>query len=111
MVLMVLILIGYLEHNQGWPLVADTIRQEYPGATDRGGHDDDGANYSQFLKELRGAIEKQPTKYIISFTAPTSYWYLRHFDIKNMMDYVDFANVMSELSCSFEFWLNPLILP
>lgn len=65
-------------------------------------------NYTQFLKELRAAIENQPSKYVVSFTAPTSYWYLRHFDIKNMMEYVDFANIMSELPCNFEFCLNLL---
>lgn len=30
----------------------------------------------------------------MSFTIPTSYWYLRHFDLK-AVDYVDFVNVMS----------------
>ena len=65
-------------------------------------------NYTQFLKELRAAIENQPTKYVVSFTVPTSYWYLRHFDIKNMMEYVDFANVMSEWPCKFEFGLHSL---
>ena len=47
---------------------------EYPGAPDRGGHTDDGENYTQFLKELQDAIAGQPEKYTVSFTAPTSYW-------------------------------------
>lgn len=68
---------------------------EYPGASDRGGKPEDGINFTQFLKELQAAIAKEPTKYIVSFTAPTSYWYLRHFDIKAMMEYVDWANIMS----------------
>ncbi|EKG15792.1 Chitin-binding type 1 [Macrophomina phaseolina MS6] len=67
---------------------------EYPGADDRGGVADDGKNFVTFLKELDDENEKQPIKYIVSFTAPTSYWYLRHFDLK-AVDYVDFINVMS----------------
>ncbi|GKT49647.1 chitotriosidase-1 [Colletotrichum spaethianum] len=61
---------------------------EYPGADDRGGIP------RTFLKELDDENNKQPTKYIVSFTAPTSFWYLRHFDLK-AIDHVDFVNVMS----------------
>jgi chitinase len=68
--------------------------KEYPGADDRGGKSDDGANFVTFLKELNDYNKKQPTHYTVSFTAPTSYWYLRHFDLK-AVDYVDFINVMS----------------
>ncbi|KAF9630004.1 putative glycosyl hydrolases family 18 protein [Lasiodiplodia theobromae] len=67
---------------------------EYPGADDRGGVPDDGKNFVTFLKELDEENKKQPMHYIVSFTAPTSYWYLRHFDLK-AVDYVDFINVMS----------------
>ena len=68
---------------------------EYPGASDRGGQPDDGINYTLFLGELKAAIAEQPEVYLVSFTAPTSYWYLRHFDIKNTVNNVDFVNVMS----------------
>ena len=74
---------------------ANIVNQEYPGAEDRGGIPDvDGKNFVTFLKELDDANKKQPMKYSVSFTAPTSYWYLRHFDLK-AVDYVDFINVMS----------------
>lgn len=45
--------------------------------------------------ELQAAIEKEPIKYVVSFTAPSSYWYLKHFDLTAMMDYVDWVNVMT----------------
>lgn len=53
-------------------------------------------NFSTFLKELKDAIAGQSTKYEVSFTAPTSYWYLRWFDIEETMKNVDFANIMSK---------------
>lgn len=67
---------------------------EYPGADDRGGVPEDGVNFTQFLKELQEENKKQPVKYIVSYTAPTSFWYLRHFDLKSVQ-YTDFVNVMS----------------
>ena len=67
---------------------------EYPGAGDRGGKPEDGKNFVKFLKELDDINKEQPEKYVVSFTIPTSYWYLRHFDLK-AVDYVDFVNVMS----------------
>ncbi|KAK2597436.1 hypothetical protein QQS21_005984 [Conoideocrella luteorostrata] len=67
---------------------------EYPGADDRGGVPEDGENFTKFLKELEDENKKQPNKYIVSFTAPTSFWYLRHFDLK-AIDHVNFVNVMS----------------
>ncbi|KAI0905820.1 glycosyl hydrolases family 18-domain-containing protein [Ustulina deusta] len=63
---------------------------EYPGAGDRGGHDDDGVKYTQLLNDLRDKF-----KGVISFTAPTSYWYLRHFDLLAMSKPVDWINVMA----------------
>ena len=74
--------------------------KEYPGATDRGGNANDGVNFTSLLKELRAALDKEPRpnkdeKYVTSFTVPSSYWYLRHFDLK-AADHVDFINVMSK---------------
>jgi chitinase len=73
---------------------------EYPGAGDRGGNPNDGINFTSLLKELRAALDKEPRpnkddKYVTSFTVPSSYWYLRHFDLK-AADHVDFVNVMSK---------------
>lgn len=68
---------------------------EYPGADDRGGSEADGANYSLLLKELREAIKASGHDFIVTFTAPTSYWYLRHFDLPGMVPHVDWINLMS----------------
>ncbi|KAM0553403.1 hypothetical protein ACHAPJ_007417 [Fusarium lateritium] len=68
---------------------------EYPGADDRGGGDDDGKNYVALLKELRAAINASGRDYIVTFTAPSSYWYLRHFDLNAMQTHVDWINLMS----------------
>lgn len=68
---------------------------EYPGAKDRGGADGDGENYTALLKELREAINASGREYIVTFTAPSSYWYLRHFDLKAMEAHVDWINLMS----------------
>jgi chitinase len=67
---------------------------EYPGAPDRGGHPDDGKNFVSLLSELKEAISAQPLPYVVSFTVPTSYWYLRWFDLA-AVDHVDWVNVMS----------------
>ncbi|KAI8244852.1 glycosyl hydrolase family 18 [Colletotrichum sp. SAR 10_96] len=68
---------------------------EYPGADDRGGSEGDGENYTALLTELREAINASGKDYIVTFTAPSSYWYLRHFDLKGMEAQVDWINLMS----------------
>jgi chitinase len=65
---------------------------EYPGAEDRGGTPEDGVNLTQLMKEIKAAFGK---RYILTFTAPTSYWYLRHFDIKKSAEVADWINLMS----------------
>jgi chitinase len=52
-------------------------------------------NYTALLKELQEAISASGREYVVTFTAPTSYWYLRHFDLKNMEQYVSWINLMS----------------
>ena len=68
---------------------------EYPGAKDRGGKNSDGKNYTKLLKELRAEMRARGEVYLVTYTAPTSYWYLRHFDLKGMNNYVDWINLMS----------------
>jgi chitinase len=68
------------------------IDWEYPRAGDRGGIPEDGENFTALLQELKDAFNR---RYILTFTAPTSYWYLRHFDIKKSVAAVDWVNLMS----------------
>ncbi|KAE8310127.1 hypothetical protein BDV41DRAFT_400350 [Aspergillus transmontanensis] len=68
------------------------IDWEYPAAEDRGGAHSDTANLVKFLKELRAALGSE---YGLTVTLPTSYWYLKGFDIANMVQYVDFFNFMA----------------
>lgn len=68
---------------------------EYPGAKDRGGKDEDGKNYARLLQELQTEMRLRGDIYLVTYTAPTSYWYLRHFDLKGMAKHVDWINLMS----------------
>lgn len=75
------------------------IDWEYPGAPDRQPEDwdsaDDGKNYVKLLKDIRKAFDDQDLEYELSFTAPTSYWYLRWFDIHEMVKAATYMNLMS----------------
>lgn len=68
---------------------------EYPSATDRGGSEDDAANYVTLLAEMREAFDRENPGWEISVKVPTSYWYLRGFDVEGMQKYVDYISLMS----------------
>jgi chitinase len=68
---------------------------EYPGAPDRGGREDDTANYVLLMKTIRSVFNTSGRKLGISFTAPSSYWYLRWFDLPGLSEYVDWINLMT----------------
>jgi chitinase len=65
---------------------------EYPGADDRGGVPADSENYVAFAQDLRSAFG---SKYGISMTLPTSYWYLQHFDLPGIQQHIDWFNLMA----------------
>ena len=71
------------------------IDWEYPGAPDRGGNADDTANYVLLLQTLRETFDASGGHYGLTFTTPSSYWYLRWFDLPNMMKYADWTNFMT----------------
>lgn len=58
------------------------IDWEYPAATDRGGNSADTDNYVLLVSQMREAFDQadQPG-WEITITIPTSYWYLRGFDL------------------------------
>lgn len=69
---------------------------EYPGAGDRGGSKVDTDNYVLLLKTLRETFQASPRgDYGLSFTIPSSYWYLKWFDIPSMLKYADWTNIMT----------------
>ncbi|KAH8682064.1 hypothetical protein BX600DRAFT_429956 [Xylariales sp. PMI_506] len=82
-----------------WGFDGVDIDWEYPGAPDRGGSPNDTANYVSLLSDIRLAWDTQYTgtglNWGLSFTAPTSYWYLQWFDIGNMTVYADWINFMT----------------
>ncbi|KAF3898091.1 Bacteriodes thetaiotaomicron symbiotic chitinase [Trichophyton interdigitale] len=71
------------------------IDWEYPGAPDRGGHKDDTKNYVEMMKTLRQVFDKSGRKLGITFTGPSSFWYMRWFDLPGLLKYADWMNLMS----------------
>ncbi|KAF2969308.1 hypothetical protein GQX73_g4255 [Xylaria multiplex] len=65
---------------------------EYPASDDRGGKAVDFGNFPELIAEMRQTFG---SSYGISLTLPSSFWYLQHFDVANLQDYVDWFNFMS----------------
>ncbi|KAL4958708.1 uncharacterized protein BDV14DRAFT_194358 [Aspergillus stella-maris] len=68
---------------------------EYPGAPDRGGKPRDKANYVHLLEKIRTRFNRSGRDLGLTFTAPSSYWYMRWFDLPGMLKYADWMNLMS----------------
>ncbi|RMY23372.1 hypothetical protein D0867_02086, partial [Hortaea werneckii] len=66
------------------------IDWQYPVAEDRDGTQADYENYVVFLEELRAGLG---TKYGMTAILPISYWYLQHFDVKNLAKHLDWFNM------------------
>lgn len=47
------------------------------------------------MSEIREAFDAENPAWEATVTVPTSYWYLRGFDVTSLQDYVDWFNVMS----------------
>ncbi|PYH80405.1 class V chitinase [Aspergillus uvarum CBS 121591] len=71
------------------------IDWEYPVDSDRGGLEADFKNFPRFMSNLKSALKGTGGRDELSLTLPTSYWYLRHFDIKSLAKSVDYFNYMS----------------
>ncbi|ELR02726.1 hypothetical protein VC83_00837 [Pseudogymnoascus destructans] len=70
---------------------------EYPVADDRGGKAADKENFPKFLQNLRHALDQSgmPDRPGLSITIPSSYWYMRGFDIVKIDPIIDFFNIMT----------------
>ncbi|KAJ6608966.1 hypothetical protein B0H10DRAFT_2066126 [Mycena sp. CBHHK59/15] len=65
---------------------------EYPAASDRGGAPADTKNYVAFMAAVKKAFSDPG--YGLTFTAPSSYWYLQHFDLPGLLQHADWVNLM-----------------
>lgn len=68
---------------------------EYPVADDRSGRPEDFKNFPSLMKSLKAALKATGGRDGLSITIPASYWYLQHFDIKELAKHVDFFNIMT----------------
>lgn len=66
---------------------------EYPAANDRGGVPADRANFPIFMAKVKAAFGSHG--YGLTFTAPSSYWYLQHFDLPALLQSADWVNIMT----------------
>ncbi|TPR05868.1 hypothetical protein CAN33_0011610 [Aspergillus niger] len=71
------------------------IDWEYPVDSDRSGQKEDFQNFPKFISNLKNALKGTGGRDELSLTLPTSYWYLRNFDIKALAKSVDYFNYMS----------------
>lgn len=71
------------------------IDWEYPAADDRGGREEDFFNMPKFIRNMRMALLGNGKRNGLTVTVPASYWYLRHFDLRGMKQYVDWFNIMT----------------
>jgi chitinase len=71
------------------------IDWEYPQAPDRSGRDEDFVNLPNFVRNIKQALAQNGARNGLTMTLPASYWYLRHFDIVKLVQYVEFFNIMS----------------
>jgi GH18 family chitinase len=85
-------LIDYLEK---YGLDGVDINWEYPAALDRGGRPEDTNNFVFLLSEIREAFDRHNPGWEATITIPTSYWYLRGFDLPGLQKYVSYFNLMS----------------
>lgn len=69
------------------------IDWEYPVAKDRNGRGDDYKNIVTLMKKIRERMDD--SKRGVSMAIPASYWYLQHFDIKELEKHVNWFNLMS----------------
>ncbi|KAJ7220596.1 glycoside hydrolase superfamily [Mycena pura] len=70
------------------------IDWEYPVACERGGSPGDKANFVLLMQTIRQTVSSGHS-FGLTFTTPSSYWYLQHFDLLGLLQYADWTNLMS----------------
>ncbi|KAI1119842.1 hypothetical protein F5Y10DRAFT_283740 [Nemania abortiva] len=78
-----------------WGFDGVDLDWEYPGAPDRGGMPRDIPNYVSLLQDIRTRWDGMGNGWGLSFTAPSSYWYMRWFDIGNLTAAADWVNLLT----------------
>ncbi|KAM5541622.1 hypothetical protein V8D89_004812 [Ganoderma adspersum] len=71
------------------------IDWEYPVACERGGVPEDTANMVAMFQTIRSTFSASGNTFGLTFTAPSSYWYLQHFDLLGLLTYANWVNLMS----------------
>ncbi|KAI0714386.1 glycoside hydrolase superfamily [Cerioporus squamosus] len=71
------------------------IDWEYPVACERGGVPADTVNMVAMFRTVRTTFSASGHSFGLTFTAPSSYWYLQHFDLLGLLSYADWVNLMS----------------
>ncbi|KZF20522.1 glycoside hydrolase family 18 protein [Xylona heveae TC161] len=85
-------LVSYL-HKYG--LDGVDIDWEYPAAIDRGGAPEDTNNYVLLMSEIKERFAQEDPGWEATITLPSSYWYLRGFDLPGLQRYISWFNVMT----------------
>ncbi|KAJ7186093.1 glycoside hydrolase superfamily, partial [Mycena filopes] len=91
------------------------IDWEYPAAPERGGSPADTQNFVTLLGDIRAAFDAAAhLDWGITFTAPSSYFYMRNFDIPAMLQHANWVNVMTyDLHGTWDkndIWIGPYLL-
>ncbi|KAB5589059.1 hypothetical protein CTheo_7501 [Ceratobasidium theobromae] len=68
------------------------ISMEYPASIERAGPSTDTPNLTALFKELRDAL---PNNLEVSLATPSSYWFLKGFELDKIAPHVSFINMMS----------------
>lgn len=68
---------------------------EYPKVDDRSGKPEDYENFPNFMRNLKKALDGTGGRNTLSITLPASYWYLQHFNLKELAKHVSFFNIKS----------------
>jgi hypothetical protein len=88
---------GEAQNSESFKILL-TLRREYPGAPDRGGKKEDTDNFVLLMETLRRTFDAEARDLGLTFTAPSSFWYLRWFDLPGLMKYADWVNVVCSWS-------------